>query len=120
MPCFVITSREFRKEVVLPDADITTIGRARSCDIVLPDANLKVSRSHAAVVRVPGQTDRYFIRDLSSAHGSRIGGRLFYQHVLRHGDIVQIGKYALRYAEGGDAGRHDDRPLLEELQPSQG
>jgi len=98
MPQFVITrGGKLYKEWVFPHADIMTIGRAPINTLVLPDRSQKVSRYHAAIVRAPGPEERYFIRDLGSLHGTKVGGETVYQRLLHKQDVIDIADYTLLY-----------------------
>lgn len=67
---------------------VTTIGRDRNNDIVLPD--LQVSRNHALVRRL-GEADYYFI-DSGSSNGSRLNDRRVTMPTLLHSaDRILIG-----------------------------
>lgn len=67
---------------------VTTIGRDRNNDIVLPD--LQVSRDHAMVRRL-GEADYYFI-DSGSSNGSRLNDRRVTMPTLLHSaDRILIG-----------------------------
>jgi adenylate cyclase len=67
---------------------VTTIGRDRNNDIVLPD--LRVSRNHALVRRL-GEADYYFI-DSGSSNGSRLNDRRVTMPTLLHSaDRILIG-----------------------------
>ncbi|MFM9019346.1 MAG: FhaA domain-containing protein [Actinomycetota bacterium] len=65
---------------------VTTMGRSRDCDIVVPDAN--VSRVHAEV-RHEGL--EYVLVDLGSTNGVEVNGRRVLRHNLRDGDRVSLG-----------------------------
>ena len=65
---------------------VTTMGRSRDCDIVVPDAN--VSRVHAEV-RHEGLV--YVLVDLGSTNGVEVNGRRVLRHSLRDGDRVSLG-----------------------------
>ncbi len=65
---------------------VTTLGRSRDCDIVVPDAN--VSRVHAEV-RHEGLD--YVLVDLGSTNGVEVNGRRVLRHNLRDGDRVSLG-----------------------------
>ena len=65
---------------------ITTMGRSRDCDIVVPDPN--VSRVHAEV-RHEGL--EYVLVDLGSTNGIEVNGRRVLRHSLRDGDRVSLG-----------------------------
>lgn len=65
---------------------ITTLGRSRDCDIVVPDPN--VSRVHAEV-RHEGL--EYVLVDLGSTNGVEVNGRRVLRHSLRDGDRLSLG-----------------------------
>lgn len=65
---------------------VTTMGRSRDCDIVVPDPN--VSRVHAEV-RHEGL--EYVLVDLGSTNGIEVNGRRVLRHSLRDGDRVSLG-----------------------------
>lgn len=71
------------------------VGRARDCDLILPDVLL--SRRHAELVRAdPG----WMLRDLGSLNGTRLNGaRLERDTLLRDGDVVEIADWSLAYRE---------------------
>lgn len=64
-----------------------TIGRSRNCSIFLED--LAVSRHHATIKELPDGT--FELVDNSSATGTFINGQRVQRHILKEGDIVQIG-----------------------------
>ncbi len=63
-----------------------TIGRSSTNDLVLGTAH--ISRSQAEVVVKEGE---YYLRDLSSKHGTFVNGIRIEQAVLRHGDRIRLG-----------------------------
>lgn len=65
---------------------VTTMGRSRECDIVVPDAN--VSRVHAEI-RHEGL--EYVLVDLGSTNGVEVNGRRVLRHSLRDGDRLSLG-----------------------------
>lgn len=72
---------------------ITTIGRDASCQIRLPDST--VSRRHVQVMR---QTDGYYASDVESTNNTTVNGDyLIKPHRLQHGDLLHLGKVALRF-----------------------
>jgi hypothetical protein len=77
----------------LPAADgVVVFGRARDCDCVLADGT--VSRSHAAIRR---DGERWFLRDLASANGTRLNGRRVVDEVeVRPGDRIGFGAVGYR------------------------
>jgi pSer/pThr/pTyr-binding forkhead associated (FHA) protein len=98
MPRIVITKGvKFRKELVFTDADIITIGRVHTSDIVLPDSSRRLSRYQAAVIRASGPQERYFLRDLSSLRPTKVRGEAISQKLLQDGDVITIADYELVY-----------------------
>lgn len=88
----------FCREYYFSNADCLLIGRTRANDIHLPDASHRVSRCHAAIVRLALGSESYFIRDLGSLRGVRIAGKAVFQHVLREGDTIEIADFELIYS----------------------
>jgi type II secretory pathway predicted ATPase ExeA len=76
------------------------IGRHPWNDVPLDDDS--VSRHHAMLVRESGH---WTIVDLNSTNGIRINDRVARQQRLRHGDVVQIGRFRLVLSEGGGRAR---------------
>jgi Protein of unknown function (DUF3662)/FHA domain len=70
-----------------------TLGRSRSCDVVLDDAN--VSRRHAEVRPRGGG---WFVADLGSTNGVAVNGtRIEQAHALRPGDRIELGTSVLTF-----------------------
>jgi predicted component of type VI protein secretion system len=70
-----------------------TIGRSRSCDVVLKDAN--VSRTHAEVRPRGGG---WIVSDLGSTNGVAVNGtRIEQAHALKPGDRIELGTTALTF-----------------------
>lgn len=70
-----------------------TIGRSRSCDVVLDDAN--VSRQHAELRPRGGS---WMVGDLGSTNGVAVNGvRIERPHTLRPGDRIEIGTTLLTF-----------------------
>lgn len=65
---------------------VTTVGRGRGNDLVIPDAN--VSRNHAEIRHIGLD---YFLVDLDSTNGVEVNGEQVRRHALAHGDVVVIG-----------------------------
>ncbi len=81
------------REIELTAAEIS-IGRAPTCDIVLPDDQM-VSRRHAIVRR---QGNSYAIVDLGSSNGTLINGiEIHDAATLKDGDRVTIGDQELSF-----------------------
>ena len=79
------------KEVPLTK-ERTSLGRRPYNDIVID--NLAVSGEHA-VVHLRG--DHVEIEDLGSTNGTYINGQAVKHHTLHTGDIIDIGKYKIRF-----------------------
>ena len=72
--------------------DKTTLGRRPYNDIVID--NLAVSGEHA-VLQMVGQD--VFIEDLNSTNGTYINGKAVKKQLLATNDVVEIGKYRIKY-----------------------
>ncbi len=70
-----------------------TLGRSRSCEVVLDDAN--VSRRHAEVRPRGGG---WIVADLGSTNGVSVNGvRIEQAHALRPGDRIELGTTVLTF-----------------------
>jgi hypothetical protein len=69
-----------------------TIGRKAHNDIVID--NLAISGEHAAVVTILHDS---FLEDLDSTNGLEVNGVPVKKHFLQNNDLVEIGKYKLKY-----------------------
>lgn len=86
--------------------DVTTLGRAPSCDMVLPHKG--VSRVHA-VVRTSGTR---LILDDRSSYGTFVNAHKVRTHTLATGDVIAIGPYVLVVrADNPDATGEDTVPF---------
>jgi putative nucleotidyltransferase with HDIG domain len=79
-----------------------TIGRSSRCDISLPSQ--LVSRSHAEIIPA-GKS--YLLRDMSSANGTILNGKLIGESRLRHGDQICLGDVGMRFQIASIAARED-------------
>jgi pSer/pThr/pTyr-binding forkhead associated (FHA) protein len=70
----------------------TTIGRKPHNDISID--NLAVSSEHAAVITILNDS---FFEDLNSTNGSAVNGTPTQKHFLQNNDVIEIGKYKLKY-----------------------
>jgi len=76
------------EEQVYPIASKETlIGRKSDADVVFSNPN--ISRHHAKVLLTNG---RAMLVDLGSTHGTFVNGQKVVEHVLRDGDVVELGK----------------------------
>jgi len=89
-----------------------TIGRNADNDIQLDDA--AVSGKHARITveaneYLDGHDDVY-IEDMGSTNGTQINGLSIQKHLLKNGDLLQIGKHKLNYVSELDH-RHDQTAI---------
>lgn len=79
--------------------DRTTIGRRSHNDLTID--NLAVSGEHAVIFK---SGDDVYLEDLGSTNGTTVNGQPVKKHLLLGGDLIEIGKYLLKYtAAGGEA-----------------
>ena len=79
------------KEVVI-QKERTTLGRRPYNDIVID--NLAVSGEHAVLLSVG---EDVYIEDLNSTNGTYINGKAIKKQLLSNGDVIEIGKYRIKY-----------------------
>ena len=79
------------KEILLTKERMS-IGRKASNDIQID--NLAISGEHAAVVTILSDS---FLEDLNSTNGTLVNGQPVKKHVLKNGDVIELGKYKLKY-----------------------
>jgi pSer/pThr/pTyr-binding forkhead associated (FHA) protein len=85
------------RKVALTGAELT-IGRDSTANLILSHPN--VSRQHAKIIY---QGDTWYISDLGSTNGTIVNGRRISASPLqlRHGDLIEIGPYVLRFQDFG-------------------
>jgi hypothetical protein len=81
------------------DKERTTIGRRPGNDIHID--NLAVSGDHAVITTIGNDS---FLEDLGSTNGTLVNSKPVKKHVLHHGDVIEFGKYQLKYANLAQAG----------------
>ena len=91
------------KEVTLVK-ERTTLGRRPYNDIVIE--NLAVSGEHAVLTMKDGKVT---IEDLRSTNGTFVNGRAIQKHELLHGDLLDIGRYKIRFL--GNVLMDSDAPM---------
>src|SRR6267143_806309 len=79
------------KEIALTK-ERTTIGRKPHNDIQID--NLAVSGEHAVIVTILQDS---FLEDLGSTNGTVVNGQPIKKHFLQNSDIIELGKYKLKY-----------------------
>src|SRR5689334_25417741 len=72
--------------------DRTTLGRRPYNDIVID--NLAVSGEHAVLTSTGNDI---YIEDLNSTNGTYINGKAVKKQLLSNNDVVEIGKYRIKY-----------------------
>lgn len=82
--------------IVLKEIPLTkermTIGRKPHNDIQID--NLAISGEHAVLVTILNDS---FLEDLNSTNGTFVNGQSVKKHFLRNGDVIELGKYRLKY-----------------------
>src|SRR3972149_1485530 len=79
------------KEITLTK-ERTTIGRKPHNDIQID--NLAVSGEHAVIVTILADS---FLEALGSPNGPLVNGQPIKKHFLQNNDVVELGKYKLKY-----------------------
>jgi pSer/pThr/pTyr-binding forkhead associated (FHA) protein len=79
------------KEIPL-DRERLSIGRKPHNDIQID--NLAISGEHAVIVTI---LEDSFLEDLNSTNGTLVNGQPVKKHFLRHNDVIELGKYKLKY-----------------------
>ena len=92
MAKLIVTLDDKLINVVSIDKNRITLGRRPYNDILVD--NLAVSGEHAAL-QISGAD--YFVEDLNSTNGSYLNGKSLKRERLNTGDIVEIGKYKIKF-----------------------
>lgn len=98
------------------DKERMTIGRRPTNDIHID--NLAVSGEHASIMTIGNDS---FLEDLNSTNGTLVNGKPIVKHVLQNGDVVEFGKYQLKYINeigAGAAAPQDDFEKTMIIRPS--
>lgn len=82
------------REVPL-DKERIMIGRKASNEIQIE--NLAVSGEHACIVTILNDS---FLEDMGSTNGTLVNGNPIKKHILQNNDVIEIGKYKLKYVAG--------------------
>lgn len=86
--------------MVLRDFKIETdkikIGRKAHNDLQID--NLAVSGEHACITTIQNDS---FLEDLGSTNGTMVNGQPIQKHFLQDGDVIELGKYKLKYLREG-------------------
>jgi len=76
------------------DSEETTIGRKPNNTIEID--NLAVSGLHARVLQIGNKA---ILEDMGSTNGTLINNKPVRKHVLKHGDVIAIGKHTLAFVD---------------------
>lgn len=87
----VTLNGQVQKELNIDRARLN-IGRRPGNDLVLD--HLAVSGRHAAIDTTSEGT---FILDLGSTNGTSVNGQPIKKHLLHHDDVIEMGKYQLKF-----------------------
>ncbi|MFZ5807121.1 MAG: FHA domain-containing protein [Verrucomicrobiota bacterium] len=88
---FEILNAEFHGLKFNLHKDITLVGRAEDCDVILPDPT--VTSHHCTIAQ---ETNCIRISDLGSTNGTFINGKLISNAILQVGDDLFVGKVGMR------------------------
>ncbi len=69
-----------------------SFGRKSTCDIHINDQG--VSKEHAVILTVGNDQ---ILEDLGSTNGTLVNGEKVTRHILQNGDVIEVGRYKLRY-----------------------
>src|SRR6185295_14191357 len=78
----------------------TTLGRKPHNDIVID--NLAISGEHAMIMTILNDS---FLEDLGSTNGTLVNGQPIKKHFLQNNDVVELGKYKLKYVTEATLGQ---------------
>ncbi|WP_423708875.1 FHA domain-containing protein [Undibacterium sp. WLX3042] len=92
MAKIIVTFNGLVQQEVSINKSRITIGRRVGNDIVID--HLTVSGQHAAIDTTPNGS---FVLDLGSTNGTLVNNQPVKKHLLQHDDVIDIGKYKLRF-----------------------
>jgi pSer/pThr/pTyr-binding forkhead associated (FHA) protein len=101
------------------DKERITIGRRPANDIHID--NLAVSGDHAVITTIGNDS---FLEDLDSTNGTLVNSKPVKKHVLHHGDVMEFGKYQVKYVNHAQekipASRHgfENTAVMKPARPS--
>ncbi len=81
-------------KTILLEKDRMTIGRRSGNDIQID--NLAISGEHAVITLEHGER---MLEDLDSTNGTQVNGQAVRRHLLKNGDVIELGKYRLKYLD---------------------
>jgi len=83
------------------DRERIMIGRRPQNDIQIE--NLAVSGEHACIVTILNDS---FLEDLGSTNGTLVNGNPIKKHILQNNDVIEIGKYKMKFVVEVAAAAH--------------
>ena len=90
------------------DAARFTIGRRAENNLPIDDSS--VSKEHAVIVLVGND---HILEDLGSTNHTYVNGNEIKKHILQHNDVIDIGRYQVRYVnQKAQAGVDFDRTIM--------
>ena len=92
MSLLVMISDDGTEKALPLDRQRVRIGRDPDSEVRLDDPS--VSRRHALLNRVYNE---YFVEDQNSTNGTVLNGRKVFKHMLKHGDLLEVGSFRFRY-----------------------
>ncbi len=98
------------REVPL-DKERITIGRKPQNDIQIE--NLAVSGEHARIVTILKDS---FLEDLGSTNGTLVNGNPVKKHILQDSDVIEIGKYKLKFVMEATAAQPAEEASMEDFE----
>jgi pSer/pThr/pTyr-binding forkhead associated (FHA) protein len=94
------------KEIPL-NKERLTIGRRPLNDIQID--NLAISGEHATIVTILNDS---FLEDLNSTNGTLVNGQPIKKHVLKNNDLIELGKYKLKFVSEDPVSFTDNSPVF--------
>ncbi len=109
MALLMIISNDGSEKALPLEKQRMRIGRDPECDIPLDDPS--VSRRHVVLNRVYNE---YFLEDQNSTNGTVLNGRRVFKHMLKHGDLLEVGAFKFRYEKRDELDPDEQDSDLEE------
>ncbi|MBI4207014.1 MAG: FHA domain-containing protein [Betaproteobacteria bacterium] len=88
-----------------------TIGRKPQNDIQIE--NLAVSGEHARIMTILNDS---FLEDLGSTNGTLVNGNPIKKHILQDSDVIEIGKYKLKFVMEAPAAQPAEAASMEDFE----
>ena len=81
-------------KVIELDTGAVTLGRAQDNQVQITDTT--ISSHHAQIVTYFNAS---YVEDMGSTNGTFVNGRRIKMHILKPGDIIQIGQHSIKVEE---------------------